>query len=76
MVQPPLLKQGHPEPVAQDYVQMAVEYLQGWRLHNLSGQPIALLSYPHSEKVFPDVHMGPLVFQCVRIASCSVTGHH
>ena len=28
----PLLKQGHLEPVAQDHVQMAFEYLQGWIL--------------------------------------------
>ena len=27
----PLLKQGHLEPVAQDHVQMAFEYLQRWR---------------------------------------------
>jgi len=32
-----LLKQGHLKPVAQDCVQVAFEYLQGWRLHNLSG---------------------------------------
>lgn len=35
-----LLKQGPLETVAQDHVQMAVEYVHGWRLHNLSGQPV------------------------------------
>ena len=65
----PLLKQGHVEGVAQDCVQMAFEYLQGWRLHNLSGQPVPVLSHPHSEKVFPGVHREPPVFQFVPIAS-------
>lgn len=31
LIQSHLLKQGHPQPVAQDYVQMATEYLKGWR---------------------------------------------
>jgi len=31
----PLLKQGHPEQSAQARVQMAFDYLQGWRLHSL-----------------------------------------
>lgn len=29
-----LLKQDHPEPVAQDHAQLAFEYPQGWRLHS------------------------------------------
>lgn len=33
------LSQGQLELVAQDHVQMALEYLQGGELHNLSGQP-------------------------------------
>ena len=53
----PLLKQGHPEPVAQDH-----EYLQGWRLHNHLGQPVPVLGHPHSEKVFPDVQKLLLCF--------------
>jgi len=73
--QTPLLKQGHVDPAAQEHVQMAFAYLQGWRLHHLSGQPVAVLGHPHSEKVFPDVQTGPPMFQCVPIASGSVTGH-
>lgn len=42
----PLLKQGHPEQVAQDHVQVAFKYLQGGRLHNHSQQPVPVLSYP------------------------------
>ncbi|KAK4806816.1 hypothetical protein QYF61_005612 [Mycteria americana] len=66
----PLLKQGYLEPVAQDHVQTAFEYLQGGRLHNLSGQPFPVLSHPHSQKVFPDVQTEPPVFHFVPTASC------
>lgn len=49
----PLLKDGHLEQAVQDLVQMASEYLQRWRLNNLSWQPVAVLSQPsHSQKVF------------------------
>ena len=33
----PLHKQGQPEHVAQDRVQLGCEYLQGWSLYSLSG---------------------------------------
>ena len=39
-----LLKQGHLELVAQDHVQVTFGYCQGWRLHNLSGQPVPVFS--------------------------------
>ena len=71
----PLPKQGHLERIAQDCVQMAFEYLQGWRLHKVCGQPVPLLGHPHSEKVFPHVQEEPPVFHFVPIASCPVTGH-
>lgn len=35
-----LLTQGHLEQPAQDCVQVAFTSLQGWRLHQLSGQPV------------------------------------
>ena len=35
-----LLKQSHVDLVSQDHVQMAFEYLYGWRLYYLSGQPV------------------------------------
>lgn len=35
----PLLKQTYLEPAVQNCVQMTFEHLQGWRPHNLSGQP-------------------------------------
>jgi len=40
----PLLKQGYLEQAAWDVVQMGLEYLQRRRLHNLSGQPVPVLS--------------------------------
>lgn len=36
-----LLRQGHPERIAQDHVQTSFEYLQVGRLRSLSGQPVA-----------------------------------
>ena len=72
----PLLKQGHPEPVAQDRVQTAFEYIQGWRLHNLSGQPVPVLCHPQSEAVFPDVQREPPVLQLLPITSGPVTWNH
>jgi len=47
-----LLKQDHQEPGAQDHVQMAFECLQGGRLHNLSGQPLAILGHTHRVKKY------------------------
>ena len=71
----PLLKQGHLELAAQDHVQMASEYLQGWRLHPLPGQPVPVLGHPHSKILFPDVQREPPVFQFGPIASGHFTGH-
>lgn len=31
----------------------AVECLQGWKFHNFSKQPLQILDYSHSGKVFP-----------------------
>ena len=56
----PLLEQGHLQPVSQDHDQTAFEYLQGWRLHQLPGQPAPALDHTHGEKVFPDVQRAPL----------------
>lgn len=46
----PLLKQDHLELVMQDHVQTGFEYLQGGRLHNLSEQPVLVLSHSHRKK--------------------------
>lgn len=70
------LKQGHLGPVAQDHIQVAFVYFQGWRLHNLSEQPVPVLIHPHSEDEFPDVQREPPVDPFVPIDSGSVTGQH
>lgn len=43
-----LLKQDHLEHIAQDHVQVAFEYRQGWRLHNVSGQSMTGLGQTKS----------------------------
>jgi len=52
---------------------MALEYLQGWRFHNLSGKPKPVLGHPQNEKVFLDVQREPPVLQFMPIAPCPVT---
>jgi len=42
----PLLRQGHPDPVAPDCVWTVFEYLYGGRPQNLAGQLIPVLSHP------------------------------
>jgi len=59
LVKNPLLKQGHLDPVAQDHIQVVIEYLQVWKNHNVPEQPEPLLNHPHSKKVFPDVQAEP-----------------
>ena len=71
----PLLQQGQQQQVAQDPVQMALEYLQRWKLHNLSGQPVPLISPPRSEEVSPYIQMDP-VLQFVPVASRAIAGHY
>lgn len=34
--------------IAKDHVQMVFDYLQGWRPHKLSGEPVPVLSHPHN----------------------------
>lgn len=46
----PLFKQDHLEQVAQDHIQLTFEKLQGWRVHNLSGYPVPVVSSSHSKK--------------------------
>lgn len=33
------------------FIQLGLEILQGWRLHDLSGQPVPVLACPHGSKV-------------------------
>jgi len=71
-----LLKQGHLQQAAQEYVQAGLEYLQRSRLHNLPGQPVPVLRHSQREEVLPHVQMELPVLQFVPIAPCPVTGHY
>lgn len=53
---------------------MALEYLQGGRLHRRWAS--AMLSHAHSREVLPNIHTEPLVFQFVPTASCPGIGNH
>ena len=46
----PLFQQGHLEPVARVHVQIAFEYLHGWKLYNLPGHPVLVLGHRHGKK--------------------------
>jgi len=72
----PLPKQGHPEQVAQDLVQVGLEYLQRRRLHSLPGQSVPVLRHPQREEILAHVQLELPVPQFVPIAPCPVTGHH
>lgn len=61
----PLLKQRQPKQVAQKHAQTAFEYLQEERTHNLSGQPVSVLSHLHSKELFPEVQREVSLFQFV-----------
>lgn len=69
-------KQGHLDFVAKDHIQMAFEYLQCVRLHNVPGQPVPVLSLPHWEKVVSDVQRETPVFQFVSFSPGPITGYH
>lgn len=68
LVQNPLLKQVHPEQVAQDLVQVGFDYLQR-RLHNLSEQPVPALYHHQSEDTFPHI-LTELLSLCPLPLSC------
>lgn len=65
----PLLKQVQLELVPQDCLQVACEYLQGRRLHGLSGQTVLVLSHPHSKEAFPHIQVKLPVSLCASIFS-------
>lgn len=52
LIQPPCSMQDQLKQVAQDCVQTPLEFLLGWRLHNLSWQPIALFTLLHNTQLF------------------------
>jgi len=53
----------HSDYVAQGFVLLGLENLQGQSLCSLSGQPAPLLYCSHSEKCFPCMRSGHPIFQ-------------
>lgn len=48
----PCLEQGPWQQAAQGLAQLSFDYLQGWILHSISGQPVLVCDHPHSEHFF------------------------
>jgi len=69
----PLLKQGHLQQAAQDFVQADLEYLQRRRIHTLSGQPVPVLRHPQSEEVLPHVQTELPMLQFVPIPYVAIS---
>lgn len=55
---------------------MVFEYLHGWRIYNLSGNPWQCSGMLSVEKVFPDVHEEPPELQSLSLAFWPGTGQH
>jgi len=45
-----------PDQAAQSHIQPSLECLQGWGIHNLLGQPVAVCHHPLSEKLLPNIY--------------------
>ena len=55
--QPPCYVQGRQplDQAAQSHIQPGLEWLQGWGIHNLLGQPVLVLHHPLCEKLLPNI---------------------
>lgn len=63
--------------VAQCHIQSGFEYLQGFRLQNVSVQSAPVFDHPHIKKAFFFFNLIEFAaFQFVPIDSCVVTGCH
>lgn len=58
----PLPRQGYPERVAQELVQVGFERLQRLRLHDLLGHPVPVLCHPQCKESLPHAEVEFLVF--------------
>lgn len=72
LVQAPCSGRIVPEYTAQDCVMMILEYIKWGRLHNLPGQPVPVLGFPHSKGV---LFNHQLVHQLL-LAVCSTIAWH
>lgn len=44
--------QGHQDQVAQGCIHNSIETFEGWKYHHLSGKPLPVHGYPHTENIF------------------------
>ena len=44
-----------PDQAAQSHIQPGLEWLQGWGIHNLLGQPVPVHHHPLREKLPPNI---------------------
>lgn len=80
-VQLPCSEQGQREQVPWGCVQSRPEYLQGWRLQSLSGQPALVFDQPHAKTLFFNYYFSFqwnfLYFNGISVcASHPISGHH
>lgn len=66
-----LAQAGPPQPVAQDHVQTAFEYVKEWTVTSQCS-----VTFTVKWMVCSDVQKGYLLIQFVPIASCPITGYH
>lgn len=55
LLRPPCSKQDQLQQITLNGVQWGFEYQQGWRLHNLTAQPVSVFDHSHSKKNLPCV---------------------
>jgi len=58
---------------AQGSIQPGLEYLQGWGIHNLSGQPVPAPHHSHRKELPPDIQSKPSLLELKTIPLCSIT---
>ena len=75
-LQPPHHRYSHQLPclildqAAQGSIQPVLEHLQGWGIHNLSGQPVPAPHYSHSKEIPPDIQHKSSLLQLKTISPC------
>ena len=72
----PLPEQEYLDQVTEEHVQAGFECVCRRRPHKLSGHPVPMFCYPHSEVVFSHIYMEPLMFQLAPVIPCHITGCH
>lgn len=66
----PLLTQGHLEHGAQTGIQLGLQHLHRWGLHNCTGQPVPVLNCPQSVKVVFMFKLNLLHLLCAHCLLC------